>query len=318
MRRPLPTRLARFSLALTLFVVLTALAQSDVSDSRIIRIESEGASVAGNIRYGPIRYEHPDPEGIRATVANLTIFAGTAVLQVPEDEQGETFINQATGRREANFVAGVRVVRDRLEAVGPALAYRESTGLGTLTGGADVTIEPESEDDDPVHIRAASVEFDVDTDRSVSRGDVQLQNGNQAATAEELVFEEERNLGVLRSAGGQSTVTRESENGTLVISADEIRILTDESRVFATGNVTVVDDEITSTGHTVYFDDDASLAEVIGDPAVSVNQASGVRLESPRIQQDIEFDFVEALDPSAPQPFSPDAFLLQEERPEGS
>ena len=307
MRRPLSILVALF--------VLVGLAQEQADEGRIIRIESEGASVSGNIRYGPIRYQHPDPEGIVATVSNLTIYASEAVLQVPEEEQGETFINQATGRREAGFEQGVRVVRDRLEATGPQLTYREATGLGTLTGTASVVIQPADEGDEPVHIDAQTVEFDVDTDRSVSRGDVFLENGSQTATAGELVFEEERSLGVLRTADGQSVVTREDEGGTLTITADEIRILTDESRVYATGNVTVVDGSITTTGHTVYFDDEASLAEVVGEPAVSIDEGNGVRLESPRIQQDIQFDFVEALDASAPQPFSPDAFQLAEERP---
>ena len=310
MRRPLSILVA--------LLVLVGLAQEQADEGRIIRIESEGASVSGNIRYGPIRYEHPDPEGIVATVSNLTIHASEAVLQVPEDEQGETFINQATGRREASFEQGVRVVRDRLEATGPQLTYRETTGLGTLTGTASVVIQPADEGDDPVRIDAQSVEFDVDTDRSTSRGDVFLENGSQTATAGELVFEEERSLGVLRTADGQSVVTREDEGGMLTITADEIRILTDESRVYATGNVTVVDGTITTTGHTVFFDDEASLAEVLGEPAVSVDEGNGVRLESPRIQQDIQYDFVEALDASAPQPFSPDAFQLVEERAAGS
>ena len=310
MRRPVSILVA--------LLAIFALAQDGSDASRIIRIESEGANVSGNIRYGPIRYEHPEPEAIRATVSNLTILASTAVLQVPPEEQGETFINQATGRREAIFEDGVRVLRDRLEATGPELTYRESTGLGTLSGNASVTIEPTDPEDAAVMIDAQSVEFDVDTDRSISRGDVFLENGSQTATADELVFEEERSLGVLRTADGQSVVTREDEDGVLTITADEIRILTDESRVYATGNVTVVDGAITTSGHTVFFDDEASLAEVIGSPAVSVDEGNGVRLESPRIQQDIQFDFVEALDASAPQPFEVDAFQLAEERPAGS
>ena len=310
MRRPLPLLVALFA--------FLALAQEAADESRIIRIESSGASISGNIRYGPIRYEHPDPEGIVATVSNLTIYASTAVLQVPAEEQGDAFLNQATGRREALFLDGVRVTRDRLEAAGPELTYRESTGLGTLTGTVRVVIEPADEDDDTVFIASEEVEFDVDTDRSVSRGAVALEQGAQSATAETLIYEEQRDLGVLRTPDGQSVVTRETDDGLLTITADEIRILTDESRVYATGNVTVVDGSITTTGATVFYDDEAQLAEIIGEPALSVDDDNGVRLESPRIRQDIEFDFVEALDATAPQPFSPADFLLHEERSEAS
>ena len=63
---------------------------------------------------------------------------------------------------------------------------------------------------------------------STSRGNVNLVNGNQTAQAEEIEYEEERTLGVLRNEGGQVTVTRIDEDGAeLVITADEIRAETD-------------------------------------------------------------------------------------------
>lgn len=306
---------------LTLFIcipLLFAVAQDSQSaqqepdsqgDERIIRIESEGAVLAGNLRYGPHEYSHSEPEGIVATVSNLTIFSSEARLQVPPEEQGETLLAQAEGRREAYFEGGVRVTRGRLEATGPRLGYSEATGLGLLEGGADIRVEPAEEGDDPVAITAAEVEFDVDTDRSISRGDVELESGNQRAQSDELLFEEERSLGCLYADSGQITLTRlDADGDELLITADEACVLTDDERLHARGNVTVIDGSITSTGEEVFFDDARSLAEIIGSPARSVDEDSGSSLESDRILHDIEFDYFEAIDATVPSDFDPADF----------
>jgi len=292
-------------------------AQEDVATpnpdtgKRIITIDSSGGRQRSvNLRFGPIIFDHPEPEGIVSTVSNLTIYAHHAELQAPEG----VLIAQAQGQREASFSDGVRVERGRLEARGPELVYSESTGLGLLSGGANIEISPREEGEDPVLITTEMVEFNVDTDQSISRGNVELVNGNQMAVAEELLFEENRNLGLLSSQEAQPVITRTDEDGSLLtITADEIRVLTDQKRLYASGNVTVVDGSITSTGNEVFFDDAESIAEVIGSPAVSVDDANGVRLESPRIKQDIAFDFVEAIDASVPSEFAVTDFALASE-----
>ncbi|HLU82248.1 MAG TPA: LPS export ABC transporter periplasmic protein LptC, partial [Trueperaceae bacterium] len=160
----------------------------------------------------------------------------------------------------------------------------------------------------------------VDTDRSTSTGGVHLVNGNQTADAEELIFEEEANLGVLTSTGAQAVITRLDEDGTtMTITADEIRVLTDTNKLYARGNVTVVDGPITSTGSIVFFDDETGIAEVIGSsgaPARSVDADSGATLVTDRIKQDIEFDFFEAIDSSVPSDFDVTAFALRGEAQE--
>lgn len=303
-------RIVTLLLGLTL---IAGLAQ-ETSEERIIRIHSEGASVSGNLRYGPHVYEHPEPDGIVATVSNLTIYSSRARLQVPEEEQGDTLLAEAEGRREAYFTGGVRVQRGRLTASGPELNYSESTGLGTLTGGARVDIAPEEEDDDPVEVDADEVEFDVDTDRSISRGDVSLVSGNQRAQADRLLYEEERDLGCLYGEdGNQITLVRTDEDeGELTITADMTCVLTEDERLYAVGNVTVVDDSITSSGEEVFFDDTQSLAEIIGSPARSVDTANGIELESDRIRQDVQYDYFEAIDASVPSDFERADFLPTE------
>ena len=296
-------------------LLLTAIAQES-SESRIIRIDSQGASISGNLRYGPHEYTHPDSDGIVATVSNLTILSGKATLRVPPEEQGEVLLAQAEGRRQALFDGGVQVNRGDLDAKGPTLAYSEASGLGILQGGAQIEITPEDEGEDPVAITADEVEFDVDTDRSVSRGDVELVSGNQRANSQELLFEEDRDLACLDSEDGQVTLTRTDENGDeLVITADETCVLTEDEKLYARGNVTVVDGSITSTGEEVFFDDARSLAEIIGSPALSVDESTGSELESDRIRQDIEFDFFEAIDASVASDFDRNLFQPSAESP---
>ena len=289
--------------------------QADAPDNRIITIDGSGGTQRGNLRSGPIIYEHPDAQGIRATVSTLTILGSFVELSAPEG----TSISRG-GQRVARFQGGVDVERGRLTATGPDLEYDEATGLGVLGEQASVTVAPTEEGDEPVFITADRVAFDVDTDRSTSTGSVHLVNGNQTADADQLVFEEDANLGVLTSADGQAVITRLDEDGsTMTITADEIRVLTDVNRLYARGNVTVVDGSITSTGAVVFFDDETGIAEVIGDdanPARSVDADSGASLVTDRIKQDIEFDFFEAIDASVPSDFDVTAFALRGEAQE--
>jgi len=290
-------------------------AEEAATDNRIITIDGSGGTQRGNLRSGPIIYEHPEPTGITATVSTLTILGSYAELSAPEG------VSIATGgERRASFRNGVVVRRGRLEAIGPALEYDEATGLGVLSEVVEVEIAAEDEGEEPVYITANSVSFDVDTDRSTSTGDVELVNGNQTAAAQTLIFEEESDLGVLSDEGGQAVITRLDENGEqMTISADEIRVLTSENRLYASGNVTVVDGAITSTGAVVFFDDATGIAEIIGSadrPAEAVDADSGATLVTDRIKQDVEFDFFEAIDASVPSDFDPAQFALKGEAAE--
>jgi len=279
----------------------------EVLERRIITIDSSGGTQSGNLRFGPIRYEHPDPDGIVANVSTLTIRSPLAELRGPED----TLLSQARGQREADFDGGVTVSRGRLVATGERLAYSEATGLGVLLGGATVVIAPAEEGEDEVVITAQQVTFDVDTDISISEGRVLLVNANQTAASERLLFEEARDLGQLTSEDGRAVVTRAGDDGeVMTIEADEIRVLTDLKALYAIGAVEVIDGPITSRGEVVFYDDDDEVAEVIGSPAVSVDEAAGVRLETDRIRQDVRFRFIEAIDATVPTSYSAEQFAL--------
>ncbi len=291
----------------------TAAAQEPDLERRLITIDSSGGTQSGNLRYGPIVYEHPDPFGIVATVSTLDIFGPRAELSAPDD----TLLSRAKGQRTARFEGGVRVVRGRLEATGPSLVYRETTGLGELDGGVEVTIAPDDEGGDPTLISAASAEFDVDTDRSVNRGDVELVAGSQRAQADVLTYAEDTDLAVLDCDGLCTIVREDEENGLLTITAQEIRVLTQGERLWARGDVTVVDGDLVTRGDEAVYDDAQKLAEVTGSPARSVNEADGVTLEGDRILQDVEFDYVEAIDASVVSDLDLTAFLLDEEREAG-
>ena len=280
---------------------------------RLITIDSSGGTQSGNLRFGPIVYRHPEPDGVVATVSTLTIRGPRAELTAPEGE----LIAQAQGRREASFDGGVVVTRGRLTAIGARLTYAEATGLGVLAGAArervEVRIAPASEDEREVVISAERVTFDVDTDTSVSEGEVRLVNGDQAARAERLEYEEVAGLGVLSGSERPEVVRTADDGGELRIVADEIRVLTGISALYAVGSVRVEDGDITSEGDLVFYDDEEEVAEVLGDPAIAVDAAAGVRLETARVRQDVRFRFVEAMDASLPTPYTVDQFLLARE-----
>jgi lipopolysaccharide export system protein LptA len=267
-------------------------------DERIITISYDGGTRnSPDLRYGPYVYEHPEPDGIRANVSNLEIFAQRGELRAPD----EVLIAEAEGEREANFTGGVRVERGRLTATGPALNYSEATGRGVMPERTAIVVKPADAEDDMVNIETDEVTFDVDTDTSVSRGNVTLTNGAQDAEAQELIFEEERDLAVLSDENSQAVARRENDDGTfLTITADEIRVLTGTDVLLATGNVSIVDGDITTTGDTVYYDDAASRAEVIGNPAVSVDEAFGSTIRGGRIEQRTDIDSVQQLSDPTP------------------
>jgi lipopolysaccharide export system protein LptA len=322
--RRLPPRLTATLSALLALAVLAAFGiaqegaapQADAEEAparRLITIDSSGGTQSGNLRFGPILYQHPDPDGVVATVSTLTIRGPRAELTAPEGD----LIAQAQGRREALFEGGVTVTRGRLTATGASLRYAEATGLGVLAGAdgarVEIRITPASEEDDEVVIAAAFVTFDVDTDTSVSEGEVRLINGNQAAGAERLEYEEVVGLGVLSGTLRPEVLRTADDGGELRIEADEIRVLTDISALYAVGSVRVVDGDITSEGDEVFYDDEEEVAEVLGNPAIAVDAAAGVRLETARVRQDVRFRFIEAIDASLPTPYTAAQFRLARE-----
>ena len=293
--------------------------EREAGEQRIINIDFSGGSQRSeSLRYGPLVYTHPDPEGLVATVSNLTIYAQNAELSAPD----QVLIAQAEGQREATFTGGVRVVRGRLTATGSDLVYSESTGLGVMPNETKIIVESAEEGagegveegNAPVNISADEVTFDVDTDVSVSRGNVTLTNGNQSAEAQELTFEEGRDLARLSSQGEQVTARRENEDGVLTITADVIRTNTTDDTLLATGNVTIVDGDITSEGDSVYFNDENSRAEILGSPARSINEAQGVTLSGARLEQRTDLNVVRVLNASAPASFDPANFNLTNEQ----
>ncbi len=308
----------KLPLLAVLLVLALVLAQNEVSERRVISIDSSGGSQSGNLRYGPIQYSHPDPEGIVATVSTLTIYAAQAELRGPETEGERLSLTEARGQRTASFVDGVRVTRGRLEATGLDLGYSETLGLGTLTGGVNIRLDPrEGEADDPVFITALSAEFDVDNDVSISRGNVQLENGPQRAEADEIEYEEDMALGVLLCEGRQCVATRTDADGNeLIISANEIRVLTDLDQLFARGDVTIIDGSITSRGDIVFFDDNRSRAEIIGvtSQAVAIDEEEGIEITGDRIEQRTDINTISLIDASLESEFTENDFLLSRER----
>lgn len=260
-------------LGFILFLLTVAvLAQS--KEQRIITIEAPGGQRSGNLRNGPWVYEAGKPGGVIGKVKDLEISATHATLEAP---QGKT-MQEAEGERVASFEGSVVVKRDRMTASGPKLVYRESSGRGTLEGGARMRQEAKDKSSDPVEVLAPRMTFDVDTNISTSEGGVTLKNGRQEGRSDAVYYEEDKGLAVFSDAKEVVLLRKREGKGDLVIRAKEVRSLTTEKRLLATGGVTLVDGDITTTGASLVYNDNTGEATIVAGrvgsqsvPARSVN-----------------------------------------------
>ncbi|WP_457631487.1 LptA/OstA family protein [Oceanithermus sp.] len=257
---------------LLFLLALLALALA-AAPTRIIKISYLEGKRSGNLRYGPWIYESNKPDGIIGTVGDLEIRARKAVLEAPEGKS----MQAAEGERKATFEGGVTVLRGRLTATGPRLVYSESTGLGVLSGPAQMHQKPAKEGQDPVDVSAQEMSFNVDTDISTSTGSVKLTNGNQEGYADSVYYEEERGLAVFTMKEGRVKLVRKRDSGDLIIYAPEVRSLTREKKLIATGGVELVDGDLVTSGDALYYDDETGEAIVVGKPARSVNKKEGFK-----------------------------------------
>ncbi|PYE55929.1 LptA/OstA family protein [Deinococcus yavapaiensis] len=264
--------------SLLVLAALSTLAVAQTSNSRIIEIEG---NISGDLRNGPINFTGTASDPVKATVSTLKINALRAVFSAPTG----TPITNARGKRTAEFSDAVTVTRGRLTAKGSSLTYSEVEGSGTLRGNASAVFRPQQADQDPVNITANAMSFDVDTNMSTSRGDVKLVSGSQTGTGDQLVFDENREVGVITGGVAMNRAAKGNQKA-LTISGEEARVQTDDKLVYMKGKVRVVSGSITTTGNEMYYDDAKNIAVIVGN-AVSVEKtASGNRtVRGPAIEQ---------------------------------
>lgn len=267
------TRLALITLTVTAGGVLAQQAAN-----RILKFDSK-AQVSGDLRNGPLNYAGVGGQPVKASVGTISISAPKAVLTAPS---GQT-IAAAEGKRNATFSGGVTVTRGRLTAKGGTLDYSETSGQGVLGGSPSAVFAPEKQGDDPVNINAQSMSLDVDTNVSTSSGNVKLQNGDQSGASSKLVFDEKRELGVLTGNVGLSRAASAGRKE-INISGDEARILTKSKLIYVKNRVKLVQGDVTTSGDTVYYDDNKNLAYVIGN-AVSVDAKNKTTLRGRVLEQ---------------------------------
>ena len=253
-------------------LMLTAALAAQVD--RVLRFDT-AANVQGNLRNGPINYTGKNGDPIKASVNNVNIAAPRAVLSAPA---GST-IAGAEGQRTALFSGGVvNVLRGRLQAKGDQLAYSEASGQGVLTGNPSAVFVPENKGDDPVNIQAEQMSLDVDTNMSTSTGNVQLVSGAQTGKADKLIFDEDKEVGVLTGNPSMSRAATARQKA-LNITGDEARVVTKGKLLYVKGNVKLTQGSSTTTGNAVYYDDKNNVAYVVGN-AVSVDSKSGTTVKA--------------------------------------
>jgi lipopolysaccharide export system protein LptA len=267
--------------------------------SRVITVTAQNRS--GNLRTGPFEYTG----NVKGKVQNLEIASQKATLAAPQG----TEMAEAEGKRIATFEGGVTVTRGRLTATGPSLEYKETTGLGVLKGPTRVVQKPEDANDDDVIITSQESTFDVDTDVSTSRGSVKLVNGKQSADADRTTFDEKQDLACLTDTSKVTLVREPKKAGEnkLTITARESRMLTEKKLLVATGGVTLLSGGNKTTGEALYYDDNTSIAYVVGkdanNPAVNVNEKTGSTIKGGTIERNINRNQVKQLGQNFKIPF---------------
>jgi lipopolysaccharide transport protein LptA len=256
---------------LTALALTTALAASQVD--RVLKFNTD-FNVQGNLRNGPINYTGKNNATIKASVNNVQISAPKAVQVAPAG----LAMAQAEGKRVATFSGGVSVVRGRLQAKGEQLAYSESTGQGVMTGTPSAVFVPDKEKGDPVNIKATQMSLDIDNNQSTSTGSVQLASGNQTGKADKLVFDEDKEVGVMTGNPSMSRAATAKQKE-LVITGTEARVVTKGKLLYVKGKVKLVQGTSTTTGDAVYYDDKANVAYVVGN-AVSVDSKAGTTVKA--------------------------------------
>ncbi|MBB6099296.1 lipopolysaccharide export system protein LptA [Deinobacterium chartae] len=270
---------------------LTLTVAQESSTNRLIKFEGD---YTGDVRNGPYTFRGTDADPVQATVSNLKITGTSAVLAAPSG----TPMPQAQGKRTADFSGKVVVARGRLTAQGPGLTYSEASGSGVLKGPANMVFAPAKQGDDPVNVTAGSMSFDVDTNISVSQGNVKLVNGRQTANSDKLVFDEKKELAVLtgKAVNMVRQPAKKGEN-VLNITGTEARALTAEDKklLLVTGKVKLVNGSITTTGDRLYFDDKKSIAYIVGSPAISRDSKNGTEVRGGTLEQRTDINRVRQL-----------------------
>ena len=275
--------------ALSTVLLCAAFAQSDTS-KRVLDIAGD---FQGDLRAGPYNFTGSNTVPVKAKVSNLNILSQSVVLSAPKG----TAMADAKGKRAAEFKGAVTVVRGRVNAVGPTLSYSEASGLGTLKGGAKMTYTPDGKDTEPVLVEASQMQFDVDTETSVSKGNVKLINGKQSTVSETLQFNEKTELAIL--GGGKVVLTRQPNKAgenILTLTGMDAKIQTgkDKKLLLMTGKVTLIDGTITTTGNTLFYDDKKNLAIISGN-AKSVDSKNKITQNSVTLEHRTDLHRVRSL-----------------------
>jgi lipopolysaccharide export system protein LptA len=257
--------------------VLLACGIALAAGSRVIEIQADKQN--GSPRASSLEFTG----NVKGSVQKLGIASDKATLTAPDG----TPVAGSEGKRTASFLGGVTVTRGRLTAQGPSLEYRETSGLGVLSGPAKIVQKPQKAGEDDVLISAGKATFDVDTNVSTSEGSVKLVNGTQTATSAKIVYDEDSSLGCLtdpRSVGVVREPKKVGDNR-LVITAKDVRVDTDTNTLIASGGVKLEAGDNVTTGEALYYDDAKDTAWVIGDVtkqivAKNVNRKSGATILS--------------------------------------
>lgn len=139
--------------------------------------------------------------------AVLDLFGGTLVFNP------ETFCPEAITPSE---LPEVTLSQGRTTITGTRFRYDNATGIGTMAG--PVNLSRLAEGDSPaLTARADRLEFDVDADTTVLRGNVRVESEDRFSEAETLELDEAAGVAVLRGEPARSRQGGDTVEGRVII-----------------------------------------------------------------------------------------------------
>jgi lipopolysaccharide export system protein LptA len=184
----------------------------------------------------------PDPYLVHVNVNDTRITANIALRTQPSGDQDKAVLKMFGGTLKFNEQtycpedieksgkAGVTVLQGRTAIAGVEFDYDNSTGLGTLAG--PITLERKAQGNSPsLSASADSLEFNVDKNTTVLRGNVKVTSQDRVSTADTVEYDDKKGLATLRGHPARS------QKGDNIITGSVIHYDLNTNDVVAEGSI---------------------------------------------------------------------------------
>ena len=227
--------------------------------------------------------------------------AGTATtVTVERGERTITVVQRAVAADGARSILNNPNCEDGVRTnlfYGPSPGFVETTIDTTrLTSSIAIVRVPDGDEDETIELLPGRASFDrpgcLEAVDEAEGGTVVLEQGRTTVTGARFWLEQDTDLARM---DGPVTLSRSSDDGAVTLEASASTLLLDVGTEVATleGEVVVTSDDRVSRAERLELDEEAGIALLTGDPAVSTRGDDEVRGQT--LRYDLETDDVVAI-----------------------